>query len=76
MATYKLVGADSIYFPQGSLASGMGATQSGPSGGRYTLNGNLLTINQAGSKDSTFQDSGETYHMTESVVASIVMEKQ
>ncbi|MEO7394427.1 MAG: hypothetical protein ABIU11_05745 [Chitinophagaceae bacterium] len=77
VAPYKLIGADSIYFPQGSVASGgMGNTQTLASGGRYTLNGNLLTITQHVSKDSTFQDSGETFNLAESGVSTIVIEKQ
>ena len=77
--TYKLVGADSIYFPQGGVTAavdGNGNYVSGPSGGRYSFNGTLLTITQSGMKDSTFDDSGETYNSVESVSASIVMEKQ
>ena len=76
---YKLIGADSIYFPQGSLTTGvggMGSMQSGASGGRYKFSGNLLTITQTTSKDSTFEDSNVTFHQNESAVASIVMEKQ
>jgi hypothetical protein len=79
VASYKLIGADSIYFPGGSLTSGVGGSGSiptGPSGGRYSLNGKLLTLTQNASKDSTFVDSGITFHMTESAVSSVVMEKQ
>ncbi|HEV2832657.1 MAG TPA: hypothetical protein VGW31_11825 [Hanamia sp.] len=71
-SSYKLIGADSIYFQNGGLSSGI----SGANGGRYTLNGNLLTITQNASKDSTFQDSGVTFHMVETILASVVMEKQ
>lgn len=77
--TYKLIGTDSIYFPQGGVTAavdGNGNYQSGASGGHYSFNGTLLTITQNGTKDSTFDDSGETYNMVESVSASIVMEKQ
>jgi hypothetical protein len=79
VAQYKLIGADSIYFPQGSLTSGVGGTgsiQGSASGGRYNLSGGLLTITQIGSKDSTFEDSGETIHLMESAVSSVVLEKQ
>jgi len=78
-APYKLVGTDSIYFQNGSLTSGIagnGSSQSGANGGRYTLSGNLLTIKQNASKDSTFQDSGVTFHMVETALATVVMEKQ
>ncbi len=74
---YKLVGADSIYFPQGSVTSGMGGSaQTTASGGRYSFSGNLLTIIQHVIKDSTFEDSGETIHMNVSGVTSTVLEKQ
>ncbi len=79
VAPYQLIGADSIYFPQGSLTTGIGgsgASQSGPSGGRYSLAGNLLTITQHYAKDSTFNISGDTYHQQNVAIASIVMEKQ
>jgi hypothetical protein len=77
--TYKLIGSDSIYFPQGRITAavdGNGYYQSGAGGGRYSFNGTLLTITQKATKDSTFDDSGETYNMLESASASIVMEKQ
>jgi hypothetical protein len=70
-ASYKLIGSDSIYFQNGSLASGIGGN-----GGRYTLSGNMLTIKQNGSKDSTFQLSGVTFHVVETALATFVLEKQ
>lgn len=78
-APYKLIGTDSIYFSQGSFASPLttdGSTQTYASGGKYTMSGNLLTIKQSASKDSTFNDSGVTFHMVETVLATIEMEKQ
>jgi len=41
VANFKLVGADSIYFPSGGFSS-MGT--SGASGGKYSLSGNTLTM--------------------------------
>jgi hypothetical protein len=76
---YKLIGSDSIYFQNGSMTSGIagnGTIQSGGNGGRYTLSGNLLTLKQNSSKDSTFQLSGVTFHMVESALATVVLEKQ
>ena len=76
---YKLIGSDSIYFPQGSITATVDANgnyQSGAGGGHYSFNGTLLTITQSATKDSTFDDSGETYNMIDSASASIVMEKQ
>ena len=79
VAQYQLIAADSIYFPQGSMTSGVGgtgSTQAGASGGHYSWNGKLLTITQIFSKDSTFEDSGEIVNLKESAVSSIVLEKQ
>lgn len=78
-ATYKLIGTDSIYFQGGNMISGIGpdgSIQSGASGGRYTLNDNLLTLKQTASRDSSFQDSGVTFSMVETVTATIILEKQ
>jgi hypothetical protein len=76
---YKIVGADSIYFPEGGLTGdidGTGSYQTDASGGHYSFSGNLLTITQNVTKDSTFEDSGETYHMIETATASLVLEKK
>lgn len=76
---YQLIGADSIYFPQGSGTSSMpggGTTATLPSGGRYSWNGNELSIKQHVSRDSSFQDSGETYQLKESAITNFVLEKQ
>jgi len=79
VAQYQLIGADSIYFPQGSVTGGidgMGPRQTNPSGGRYSITGNLLTITQHLSKDSTLNNSGETAHLKEDALTSLVLEKQ
>jgi hypothetical protein len=76
---YKIVGADSIYFPQGGITAdidGTGSFQTDASGGHYGFSGNLLTITQNLTKDSTFEDSGETYHIVEKATASLVLEKK
>ena len=78
-SNYKLIGTDSIYFPNGFITSVVGAsgsTQYGPSGGHYSLSGNVLTLTQAVSKDSSFQDSGVNFQMVESATPSMVFEKQ
>lgn len=74
VSQYKLVGADSIYFPGGSVTSGMSTT--GASGGRYTWNGNLLTISGIATRDTTYEDSGEMIQLHESSATSFVLEKQ
>ena len=74
-APYKLIGADSIYFENGSFASEIGTGQNGGNGGRYTFTGKTLTIMQNASKDSMFRISGETFRMVETIQATMVMEK-
>jgi hypothetical protein len=76
MAAYNLVGADSIYFPKGSVTSGAGSGPTTASGGRYSFSGNVLTIVQHVSRDTTFEDSGVTFNQNESGVTSTVLEKQ
>ncbi|HXS55554.1 MAG TPA: hypothetical protein VN726_05485 [Hanamia sp.] len=77
--SYKLIGTDSIYLPQGGPASvilsGTGLP-AGSYGGRYNLSGNVLTIIQSASKDSTFQSNGLSYTLSATEIASVVMEKQ
>jgi hypothetical protein len=75
--TYKLVGADSIYFPAGSLVTyGNLTTSSNPGGGHYKLNGNQLILDISSATDSTFSDSGVMYEIKQSVEASIILTKQ
>jgi hypothetical protein len=78
-ASYKLIGADSIYFPQGSVTSGVGGggtMQSGASGGRYSVAGKLLTLKQNAFRDSSFVDTGVTFQVVESAESTIVFQKQ
>lgn len=76
VSSYQLIGADSIYFPNGSISSGLAGGESIPSGGRYTIAGNLLTISMRVAKDSAFTDSGIEFQMVESAITSIELEKQ
>lgn len=75
---YKLISSDSIFFPHGSIASIGSSTAdlSGPSGGKYSMTGSLLTITQNASTDSTFIISGVSFHKSETAQASILLEKQ
>lgn len=76
---YELVGADSIYFPKGGItvaSDGSASYQGQPSGGHYSISGNVLTISQSVSKDSSFTDSGESYILHESASGSMEFEKQ
>ena len=75
--TYKLIGADSIYISAGLVpTAGSGTTVLEGSGGRYKMDGKVLTITEHFSKDSVFTESGISYHQHASAVSSIVMEKQ
>ena len=49
---YKLIGSDSIYFPEGFIYVSDVTTQSEPSGGKISINGNMLTITQSAIKDT------------------------
>ena len=76
---YQLVGADSIYFPNGGItitSDGSTTYQGQASGGRYSISGKVLTITQSVAKDSSFTDSGETYILHESANGSMELEKQ
>jgi hypothetical protein len=77
VSTYQLIGADSIYFPQGGLVSiGTTTSSSNAGGGHYKLSGNTLTFDMSGTKDSTFSDSGIKYTVKQSVTASVILIKQ
>jgi hypothetical protein len=76
---YQLIGSDSIYFPQGSVVSGVNANGtylSGAAGGHYSIAGNLLTITENAVRDSTFTSSGETFHVHDEGTASAILQKQ
>lgn len=76
---YQLVGADSIYFPNGGItitSDGSTTYQGQASGGRYSISGKVLTITQYVAKDSSFTDSGESYILNESANGSMELEKQ
>jgi len=77
VSTYKLIGADSIYFPKGGLvAIGTTTSSSNAGGGHYKMSGNQLTLTINATKDSTFSDTGVKYIVQQSVVSSIVLMKQ
>jgi len=64
ISKYKLVGADSIYFPQGLFSIGDTTMQAQPAGAKYTLSGTLLTFTQPVNIDSTEVVSGVSNHIT------------
>lgn len=67
-AKYKLIGSDSIYFPEGGFVSTSGASpaQSPPAGGKYSIIGNILTITQLVNTDTTEEITGALYYITDS----------
>lgn len=75
--TYKMIGKDSIYFPQSTFMIGTdpNTMQSNSGGGKFTINGNLLTIVVKANKDSVFTESGYTYHQVSSIEGKIFLEK-
>jgi len=76
-SSYKLISADSIYFPHGSIATvGIGSMPTGGTGGKYSMSGNLLIITQRAMRDSTFTNSGVAFHSIETAEASVLLEKQ
>lgn len=74
-APYKLIGADSIYFENGSFASDIGTGQNGGNGGKYTFSGKTLSIMQHATKDTMIRFSGETFRQVDVAQATFVMEK-
>ena len=61
--TYKLIGSDSIYFPEGFISvSGADPVQAQPSGGKYSISGNVLTLTEMVSQDTMQNISGIPYH--------------
>jgi len=74
---YKLIGSDSIYFPQGTFISFSGSTtQAAPAGGKININGNMLTITQLVNKDTTQQIAGIPYRTIETGTFNILLQKQ
>jgi len=65
VTSFKLVGADSIYFPTGGFSS-MGT--SGASGGKYALSGNTLTMIMK--LDTSFVDNSQGFPIQKHDVAT------
>lgn len=74
-ASYKLIGADSIYFENGSFVSDIGTGQNGGNGGKYTFTGKTLTIMQHATKDTVIRISGEIFRQVDGAHATFVLEK-
>lgn len=75
--SYQIIGSDSIYFSQGSFISYNGISeQSSPSGAKFSISGNTLTITQQFSKDTTEQYGDVVSYLTESGTAVIQLQKK
>lgn len=74
-APYKLIGTDSIFFKNGSFVSEIRSGQNGGNGGKYTLSGKTLIIQQHAIRDTVIRFSGETFREVDDVQATFVMEK-
>ncbi len=75
--TYELIGSDSIYFPQGFIATSASTTTQAPSsGGRININGNTLTLTATIYRDTTFEYGGFPVHSIDSAKTIITLTKQ
>jgi hypothetical protein len=76
--TYKLIGSDSIYFPAGGFVSynGNEPSQAIPSGGKFSISGNILTITQMINKDTTQVILGVPLHTVESGTFVVKLQKK
>jgi len=76
--TYKLIGSDSIYFPAGGFVSynGNEPAQAVPSGGKFSISGNILTITQMISRDTTQVILGVPLHTVESGTFVVKLQKK
>jgi hypothetical protein len=74
---HKLIGSDSIYFPEGSImtVSGISST-SQPSGAKLNISGNTMKIIQTVYADTTEDVDGASYHLIETATATMSFQKQ
>lgn len=73
---YELIGNDSIYFPEGFISTSASSSQGIPSGGKFSISGNMLTITQTGYTDTTEEIAGAPYHITEGAKFTLWLQKQ
>ena len=75
--TYELINNDSIYFPRGYiLSSGLNIASNTASGGKYNKSGNILTITQSATTDSTENIGGLPFHITDSQTFVTTLQKE
>lgn len=72
---YEVIGSDSIYYSAGYVL-GYDNLQAMPSGGKFTLNNNILKITQHFYSDTTEQSGDIPYHLTNVVTAVTTLQKQ
>jgi hypothetical protein len=74
---YKLIGSDSIYFPEGSIMTVSGTSStSQPSGAKLNISGNTMKIIQTVYADTTEDVDGASYHLIETATATMSFQKQ
>ena len=71
---YELIGNDSIYFPQGYVIS-FGTTLATAIGGKFKINGNILSIMLTVNKD-TSNNSGIPYNLIDEGTFTTILKKQ
>ena len=77
VSSYKLVGADSLYFPSGGFASvGGTSTQSAASGAKFGISGNTLTMISNVTQTKTENYAGVIITTTDQAVATTTLQKQ
>ena len=78
-SSYKLIGADSIYFTNGSMTINAGTGSQGmdaqPSGMKYKIIGNNLTFTFGYSKDTTIVQNATNIKMKQRVTGSVKLSK-
>ncbi|MGN6491801.1 MAG: hypothetical protein ACTHLE_07375 [Agriterribacter sp.] len=80
-AKYKIIGTDSLYFPEGTFfdmpdANGQPANASQPMGGKFSINGNTLIITSSVAKDTAITQQGLTYDVSQRGTGKIKLERQ
>lgn len=76
-SAYKIIGQDSIYSAGQTLVGGQGSSGSTtPSGLKFTIAGNTLTMTGNFLKDTVINYAGEILNQHETGVASLILQKQ
>jgi hypothetical protein len=74
---YKLIGADSIYYESGGTVEvGGGTSFSGPGGGRYTIDNDILTITTHYNGKTSGSNQGIPFTQTNSAKAVSTLQRQ